>query len=62
MFLNIWACIIIVTSCKYYHIDDIRHLVHPNGTAKPPGMAEQRANEYTMFCIENSWIDRYKYQ
>lgn len=57
--MNIWASLIIITSCKYYHISDLDPKVIINGTAQPDGMNLHNLHQYTMFCRKNSWIDRF---
>lgn len=61
VFISMWAGIIIKTSCKVYHIDELG----PNATIdelfEVEGMNKLILTMHTMFCKDDSWIDLSRY-
>ncbi|XP_045470321.1 uncharacterized protein LOC123677688 isoform X2 [Harmonia axyridis] len=62
IFLNVCAALMMITSCKYYHITELDPKYIVGSIAKPPGMGMKKIREYTMFCKRDSWIERSLYQ
>ncbi|XP_044752804.1 uncharacterized protein LOC123312439 isoform X3 [Coccinella septempunctata] len=62
IFLNVCAAIIMITSCKYYHITELDPKFIVGSIATPPGMGSKQIREYTMFCKRDCWIERSTFQ
>lgn len=58
IFINVCACIIIITSCKFFNVDDLGPNAVVGELFEHPGYAEVKLHHYTMFCKEDSWLDR----
>ncbi|KAI4458645.1 cyclic nucleotide-gated cation channel subunit a [Holotrichia oblita] len=55
-----WSMILVITTCKYLHHNDVARFTEGNVT-KIPGMMIVQKEELNLYCYEHSWLNRSLY-